>query len=73
MKTLIAAIAAASLAALLFSPSAEAASFNCANAAKPDEIAICKTQILSDLDTQMATLFGVRMQMPMLMGARGAA
>jgi uncharacterized protein len=28
---------------------------------------------LSDLDVQMATLFGVRMQVPMLMGARGAA
>ena len=29
--------------------------------------------MLSDLDTQMATLYGVRMQIPMLMGARGAA
>jgi uncharacterized protein len=59
--------------ALAVSSSAEAASFNCAKAKTADEIAICQTQILSDLDTQMATLYGVRMQIPMLMGAKGAA
>lgn len=52
---------------------ASAASFNCGKAATPDEIAICRTPSLSDLDVQMATLYGVRMQIPMLMGARGAA
>lgn len=31
------------------------------------------TPALSDLDTLMATLYGVRMRIPMLMGARGAA
>jgi uncharacterized protein len=50
-----------------------AASFNCAKAVQPDEKAICASQTWSDLDVQMATLFGVRMQVPMLMGARGAA
>ena len=52
---------------------AEAASFDCTKAKTPDEIAICVTPALSDLDVQMATLYGVRMQIPMLMGARGAA
>jgi uncharacterized protein len=57
---------------ILASP-AGAASFNCNKATTPDEIAICKTPSLSDLDVQMATLYGVRMQIPMLMGAKGAA
>lgn len=52
---------------------AEAASFNCAKAAKPDEKAICDSTKLSDLDVEMATLYRVRMEIPMLMGARGAA
>jgi uncharacterized protein len=73
MKGLFAALAALFLGALAMSSSAQAASFDCAKAAKPDEIAICKTQVLSDLDMQMATLYGVRMQIPMLMGAKGAA
>jgi uncharacterized protein len=49
------------------------ASFNCAKVSQPDEKAICANGTLSDLDVQMATLYGVRMQIPMLMGARGAA
>jgi hypothetical protein len=49
------------------------ASFNCIKARQPDEKAICASRILSDLDVQMATLYGVRMQIPMLMGERGAA
>ena len=65
------AIAAAGL--FLLAGSAEAASFNCAKAAQPDEKAICKSRSLSELDVQMATLYGVRMKLPMLMGARGAA
>jgi len=66
-----AAIVIASALALV-SP-AMAASFNCAKASTADEKAICDSATLSDLDTQMATLYGVRMQIPMLMGARGAA
>ncbi|MEJ0097949.1 MAG: hypothetical protein WDM84_08530 [Bauldia sp.] len=53
--------------------SAHAASFNCAKAKTPDEKAVCRNPTLSDLDLQMATLFGVRMKVPMLMGSRGAA
>jgi uncharacterized protein len=52
---------------------ATAASFNCAKAAKPDEIAICSDPGLGDLDVKMATLYGVRMEIPMMMGAKGAA
>jgi uncharacterized protein len=57
----------------LATTTAEAASFNCAQAAKPDEKAICRSTTLSDLDVEMATLYRVRMELPMLMGARGAA
>ena len=57
----------------LVAATADAASYNCAKAAKPDEIAICKSRGLSELDVRMATLYGVRMKVPMLMGSRGAA
>lgn len=53
--------------------SAHAASFNCTKAKTPDEKAICANRSLSELDVKMAALFGVRMKLPMLMGARGAA
>jgi len=52
---------------------AKAASFDCAKAATADEIAVCKSTALSELDVKMATLFGVRMEIPMMMGASGAA
>lgn len=58
---------------MLTGVSAQAASFNCAKAALPDEIAICKSRTLSELDVRMAALYGVRMKVPMLMGSRGAA
>jgi uncharacterized protein len=61
------------LAAIAFSTPAYAASFDCAKASHPDEHAICSNQSLSDMDTEMATLFRVRMEIPMLMGARGDA
>ncbi|HVY19567.1 MAG TPA: hypothetical protein VHA70_05750 [Bauldia sp.] len=60
-------------AAMLATGAANAASFNCAKAKTPDEKAICASRALSELDVKMATLFGVRMKLPMLMGARGAA
>ena len=52
---------------------AAAASFACGKAKTADEKAICASPTLSELDEQMATLFTVRMEIPMLMGARGAA
>lgn len=69
-KTVASAIA---LSAILLAMPAHAASFNCSRAATPTEFAICGDPTLSDLDTKMATLFSVRMEIPMLMGARGAA
>lgn len=56
-----------------YSTAAGAASFDCTKAATPDEIAVCNDPTLSNLDTEMATLYGVRMEIPMLMGARGDA
>ena len=66
-------IAAASVALLAAAGPAAAASFACGKAKAPDEKAICASRTLSELDVQMATLFTVRMEIPMLMGARGAA
>ena len=68
-----ASIAAVAAVFVALASNAEAASFNCAKAATPDEKAICKSRSLSELDVRMATLYGVRMKLPMLMGARGAA
>ena len=65
--------ALATIAFLGASAPAGAASFDCGKAAAPDEIAICANPALSDLDVKMATLYGVRMQIPMLMGSKGAA
>ena len=59
--------------ALFAGGTAHAASFDCAKAAAADEIAICADPGISNLDTVMATLYGVRIEIPMLMGARGAA
>lgn len=73
MRFVIAAGVLAAAAISFAGTGAEAASYNCARAKTPDEIAICVNPALSDLDTQMAALYGVRMQIPMLMGARGAA
>jgi uncharacterized protein len=73
MKSAVIAVAAGIVVAGMAVTAAQAASFNCAKAAKPGEIAICANPHLSDLDVQMAALYGVRMEIPMLMGARGAA
>ncbi len=54
-------------------PGANAASFDFSKAAAPDETAVCADPTLSNLDTEMATLYSVRMEIPMLMGAKGAA
>jgi uncharacterized protein len=64
---------AAAFAVFALAGTAHAASFNCALAKTGDEKAVCHNPALSDLDTEMATLFGVRMKVPMLMGARGDA
>ena len=64
---------AATFLAIVLPVMAQAASFDCSKAHAPDEKAICRSPVLSDLDLTMATLYGVRLKLPMLMGARGAA
>lgn len=51
---------------------AEAASFDCAKAAKPDEIAICANPDISALDSEMGGLWFAFRKVPMLMGSNGA-
>lgn len=57
---------------LLMPASASAASFDCAKAAKPDEIAICGTPEISALDSEMGGLWFAYRKVPMLMGGNGA-
>ncbi|WP_029877743.1 hypothetical protein [Xanthobacter sp. 126] len=64
------AVLAATLAATLIVP-ASAASFSCNGVTAPDEVAICKSCELAQLDVKMATLYGVITKM-VGMGQRGA-
>lgn len=48
----------------------EAASFDCGAARAADEIAICRSQALSDLDVRMATTYGILIRL-VAMGQRG--
>jgi uncharacterized protein len=50
---------------------ASAASFDCRKASKPDEIAICDSRELSQLDVRMATLYETVIKL-VGMGTRGA-
>ncbi len=52
------------------SPSAHAASFDCAAARTADEVAICDNRELNDLDVKMATLFAIATGL-VAMGERG--
>jgi uncharacterized protein len=72
-RPILSVLAPAAIACIVSISNAQAASFDCSKAKQPDEKAICGNQGLSDLDVQMAALYGVRMQIPMLMGAKGAA
>lgn len=49
---------------------AEAASFDCGAAKAADEIAICRSQALSDLDVRMTTTYGILVRL-VAMGQRG--
>lgn len=66
MLTLFAIFAAA------FAIPAQAASFDCAKAAEPDEKTICDNADLSALDSEMGGLFYAYDKVPMLMGGNGA-
>ncbi len=73
MKT-IAALLFAGAVAVAGQASANGTSMsNCADLTAPNEIAVCESVALTRLDTEAATLFEVRMMLPMLMGERGAA
>lgn len=50
---------------------AEAASFSCTKAAKPDEMAVCADPELSALDSEMGGLWFAYSRFPFLMGANG--
>lgn len=66
---LTSALLAATLATTLIVP-ASAASFSCNGVTAPDEVAICKSCDLAQLDVKMATLYGVITKM-VGMGQRG--
>jgi uncharacterized protein len=60
--------------AILFSIaafSAHAASFDCRKARSPDEIAVCHSPELSELDSEMGALWFTYRQLPFLMGMSG--
>ena len=66
--------AAAAVAVLLGSVAAPAAaaSFDCAKARSPAEVAVCRDPGLSELDATMGALFFAYGKVPMLMGSSGA-
>lgn len=51
---------------------AEAASFDCARAGAPDEIAVCRNPALSALDSEMGGLWYAYSRFPFAMGSSGA-
>lgn len=53
-------------------PESQAASFDCAKAEEPDEIAVCNSPELSALDSEMASLWRSYKDLPLLMGESGA-
>jgi uncharacterized protein len=62
----------AGFAAFCLAPgSAEAAGFDCAKAASPDERAVCADPQLSSLDSEMTGLWYAYSKVPMLMGGNG--
>ena len=58
-------------AVVLLGGRAHAASFDCRNASNPDEVAICDSRELSELDVKMATLYETIIKL-VGMGVRGA-
>ena len=71
MRKSLATLATLVASAFLTGP-AYAASFNCAAASTPDEVAVCRTPALSALDSEMGGLWFAFRQVPMLMGSNGA-
>lgn len=57
---------------VVFISNAQAASFDCSKAGKPDEVAICGNPDISALDSEMGGLWFAFSKVPMLMGSNGA-
>jgi uncharacterized protein len=68
MKLMLASLSAI---AVLSCSNASAASFDCRKASRADEIAICDSRELSQLDVRMATLYDTILKL-VAMGTRGA-
>ena len=68
---IVVSLAATAAAVAALSLPAGAASFDCAKAAAPDEIAICDNPGLSALDSEMGGLWFAYSQIPFLMGMSG--
>jgi uncharacterized protein len=60
------------LALFAFGTPAQAASFDCAKARAPDEVAVCGNSVLSELDTEMSALWFAFSKVPVGMGSNGA-
>jgi uncharacterized protein len=72
MRRTFALLPAALLGACFLATPAHAASFDCARARAADEVAVCRTPALSNLDSEMGGLFYAYSRVPMLMGGTGA-
>lgn len=57
--------------AAAFAAPTQAASFDCAKASAPDEVAVCANPGLSALDSEMGGLWYAYSRAPMLMGSSG--
>ena len=63
--------ALATLAAACLATPAAAASFDCGRARAADEVAVCRSPLLSALDSEMGGLWYAYSRVPMLMGGNG--
>ena len=57
--------------ALFFASPASAASFDCGRARAADEVTVCRTPALSNMDSEMGGLWYAYSKVPMLMGGNG--
>jgi uncharacterized protein len=56
---------------LFLASPASAASFDCSHARAADEVTVCRTPVLSALDSEMGGLWYAYSRVPMLMGGNG--
>jgi uncharacterized protein len=70
MRRIVLSLAALGGSLVLASP-ARAASFDCTRARAADEVTVCRTASLSNLDSEMGGLWYAYSRVPMLMGGNG--